>query len=213
MAGIPSKYHEISQSRDWMLKLSYRYEIWQAPKHRCCRDSCQISERWSESKLMSSPWSKTLATTDHRWIPLTKGQRRGPLVFPLMLTCVSCWTNSRVAGDLKHHDDHVTSLYAPWNSLAGVSSISRIEVSLVGVHLVLLTQHYNDIIMRAMASQITSLTIVYSIVYSGADQRKYQSSASLAFVRGIHRWPAQRASNAENVSIWWRHHESVGQEL
>ena len=40
-----------------------------------------------------------------------------------------------------------------------------------------------------MASQITSLTIVYSTVYSGVDQRKYQSSASLAFVRGIHRWP------------------------
>ena len=49
--------------------------------------------------------------------------------------------------------------------------------------------HYNDIIMSTMASQITSLTIVYSIVYSGADQRKHQSSASLAFVRGIHRWP------------------------
>ena len=42
----------------------------------------------------------------------------------------------------------------------------------------------------------------YSTVYSGADQRKQQSSASLAFVRGNH-----RASNAENVSIWWRHHD------
>ena len=40
-----------------------------------------------------------------------------------------------------------------------------------------------------MASQITSLTTVYSTVYSGADQRKHQSSASLAFVWGIHRWP------------------------
>ena len=44
---------------------------------------------------------------------------------------------------------------------------------------------HNDMI--AMASQITSLTIVYLIVYSGTDQRKHQSSASLAFVRGIHR--------------------------
>ena len=43
--------------------------------------------------------------------------------------------------------------------------------------------------MSVMASQITSLTIVYSTVYSGVDQRKYQRSASLAFVRGIHRWP------------------------
>ena len=43
--------------------------------------------------------------------------------------------------------------------------------------------------MDAIAPQITSLTIVYSIVYSDADQRKYQNAASLAFVRGIHRWP------------------------
>ena len=43
--------------------------------------------------------------------------------------------------------------------------------------------------MGAIASQITSLTIVYSTVYSGADQRKHQSSASLVFVWGIHRGP------------------------
>ena len=43
--------------------------------------------------------------------------------------------------------------------------------------------------MGAMASQISSLTIVYSTVYSAADQRKHQSFASLAFVLGIHRWP------------------------
>ena len=49
--------------------------------------------------------------------------------------------------------------------------------------------HHNDVIMSVMASQITSLTIVYSGIFSGSDQRKQQSSASLAFVRGIHRWP------------------------
>ena len=43
--------------------------------------------------------------------------------------------------------------------------------------------------MGAIASQITSLTIVYLTVYSGADQSKQQSSASLAFVWGIHRGP------------------------
>ena len=43
--------------------------------------------------------------------------------------------------------------------------------------------------MGAMASQITSLTIVYSTVYSGVDQSKHQSSAPLAFVWGIHRGP------------------------
>ena len=49
--------------------------------------------------------------------------------------------------------------------------------------------HYSDVIMATMASQITSLTIVHTTVYSGADQSKHQSSASLAFVWWIHRWP------------------------
>ena len=49
--------------------------------------------------------------------------------------------------------------------------------------------HYNDVIMGVIASQITSLTSVYSTVCSGVDQRKHQSSASLAFVWGIHRGP------------------------
>ena len=53
----------------------------------------------------------------------------------------------------------------------------------------LLALHYCDVIMGAMTSQIISPTSIYSIVYSGADQRKHQSSLSLAFVRGIHRWP------------------------
>ena len=72
-------------------------------------------------------------------------------------------------------------------------------------------KHYNDVIMSTIASQITSLTIVYSTVYSDADQRKHQSSASLAICAGnspgTGEFPVQRASNAENVSIWWRHHE------
>ena len=58
-------------------------------------------------------------------------------------------------------------------------------------NLICLTQstiwHYDDVIMNAIASQITSLMIVYSTVYSDADQSKHQSSASLAFVWGIHR--------------------------
>ena len=49
--------------------------------------------------------------------------------------------------------------------------------------------HYSEVIMSTIASQITSLPIVYSTIYSDQDQRKHQSSASLAFVRGIHRWP------------------------
>ena len=50
-------------------------------------------------------------------------------------------------------------------------------------------KHYKDVVMSTMASQITSLTTVYSTLYSGTDQRKYQSSSSLAFLMGIHRGP------------------------
>ena len=60
--------------------------------------------------------------------------------------------------------------------------------------------HYTDVIMGTIASQITSLTIVYSAVNSDADQRKHQSSTSLAFLWGIHwgpvnslhKWPVTR---------------------
>ena len=64
--------------------------------------------------------------------------------------------------------------------------------------------------MGSIASQITSLTIVYSIVYSDADQRKHQKLRVTGFCEGnspgTGEFPAQMASNVENVSIWWRHH-------
>ena len=50
-------------------------------------------------------------------------------------------------------------------------------------------RHYSDVIMSEMASQITSFSIVCSTVCPGENQRKHHSSASLAFVSGIHRWP------------------------
>ena len=49
------------------------------------------------------------------------------------------------------------------------------------------SMHYNDVIMTTIASQITSLMVVCSTVYSDTDQRKHQSSGSLAFVWGSHR--------------------------
>ena len=77
----------------------------------------------------------------------------------------------------------------------------------------LVRSHYNDVIVGAIASLITCLMIVYSTVYSDADQRKHQSSASLACVRGIHqgpvnsphRWPVTR----KIFPFWWRHHGST----
>ena len=60
--------------------------------------------------------------------------------------------------------------------------------------------HYNDVLTMAMASQITGVSIVCSTVCSGADQRKHQSSTSLAFVGGIHRWPVN--SPHKGPVIW-----------
>ena len=72
--------------------------------------------------------------------------------------------------------------------------------------------HYDDVIMTTIASQITSLMSVYSTVYSDADQRKHQSSASLAFVWGIHRdrWIPRTQGQLRGkcfhlmTSSWWR---------
>ena len=72
--------------------------------------------------------------------------------------------------------------------------------------------HYCHVITGAMSSQITSLTSVYLTVYLSAYQRKYQSSASLAFVRGIHRWTVNSPHKCQwrgkcfhlMTSSWWR---------
>ena len=61
-----------------------------------------------------------------------------------------------------------------------------------------------------MASQITSLTIINSTAYSGPDQNKTSKRRATDLCEGnspgTGEFPAQRASNAENVSIWGRHH-------
>ena len=71
-------------------------------------------------------------------------------------------------------------------------------------------KHYSDVIMSAMASQITSLTMVYSTVYLGADQKTSKLRATGLYEGNspmTGEFPAQRASNAEKVFNWWRHHE------
>ena len=67
--------------------------------------------------------------------------------------------------------------------------------------------HYNDVIMPAMASQITSLTIVYSTVYS----RRRSKKTSTVRVTGFCEGKSPVTSYAENVSIWWRHHNAIHQ--
>ena len=70
--------------------------------------------------------------------------------------------------------------------------------------------HYSDVTMRLMTSPINIVWNICSTICSGAHPRKHQKSTSLAFMRGIPPvtggFPSQRANNAENVSIWWRHH-------
>ena len=93
----------------------------------------------------------------------------------------------------------VTSGFASWRTDNGKA---------ISCHNVI---HYNDIIMNAMASQITALTIVYSTVYS----RRISKKTSKLCVTGLcagnspvtGEFHAQRPSNAENGSFWWRHHD------
>ena len=69
--------------------------------------------------------------------------------------------------------------------------------------------HCNDVVMSVMASQITSVSIVYLTVCSGADQRKHQSSASLAFVGGIHRWPMNSPHKLPEIRKMFPFHDVI----
>ena len=80
-----------------------------------------------------------------------------------------------------------------FHAMKPVTVLQCVRTRLESAHLIPIEHHFDshyiDVKMSLMSSQITSLTIVYSTVYSGTDQTKHQSSASLAFVWGIHRWP------------------------
>ena len=87
-----------------------------------------------------------------------------------------------IPGDLIQSRSRISMKHLSILTVSHMSSVPR-EISFIVLN------HYSDEIMSAMASQITDVSIVYSTVCAGADQRKHQSSASLAFVRGIHRRP------------------------
>ena len=110
-----------------------------------------------------------------------------------------------------------------WGS--GSTPITQHAWSNIGPHCAACKIHYIDVIMTTMGSQITSLTVVYSTVYSDADQRKHQSSASLAFVWGIQwdRWIPRTKGQLRGkyfhlmtsswycrpVRCWWGAHRSI----
>ena len=116
-----------------------------------------------------------------------------------------CWPSSMTQYGIPWPQLRCVSRFL-WNFQDGSKIIQGTSVPMGMDHH--LDPHYSDAIMSMMPFQITDILIVCSTVCSGADQRKHQNSASLAFVRGIHQWiPSQRAGNTENVSIWWCHHE------
>ena len=124
-----------------------------------------------------------------------KGSLLQNLRYSLLLTWTSFIIHSWTAGDLKRHGPHVTSLWCV-SGRACVCAWAKVHVCIPRMVVctymcmrIVCMHHYHDVIMGIMASQITSLTIVYSTLYSSTNQRKHQSSASLAFVWGIHRWP------------------------
>ena len=157
--------------------------------------------------------------TGHRWIPLTKASDAELWCFLWSVPWINGWVNNREVGDLRHHRPHYdvivmlvqviacrrtgAYLLSPYTSITSPNTWRNIDInrSLRWRHNVYVC---NDVIVGMMASEITSLTIVYSTVYAGADQRKHQRSAS----PGIGEFPAQMASNSENVSIWCRHHDN-----
>ena len=106
---------------------------------------------------------------------------------------------------VRYYKDVLFLLHGIWIYVNITDFVENVfQINTDGPRLVI-PPHCDDAIMDMIASQITSLTVVYSTVYSDADQRKHQSSVSLAFVRGIHR--GRMASNAESISIWWRRYE------
>ena len=132
---------------------------------------------------------------------------------PAILTTMQINDFLQIPSDLcivEKHDriapgDHILKMLLAWISFGVYSSklitflpLFLLEFSCGGYALLVMLVgdlgkrnwiHYKNVIMTVVASQITSLTIVYSSVYSGAGRIKHLSSASLAFVRGIYRWP------------------------
>ena len=156
-------------------------------------------------------WPLCREFTGGRWIPRTNGQLCRKC-FHLM---ASSWPEPIIKCVLRHSPQGnyswTSSVTCVWRlQFKNYHHISQGPMSL------LMKLHYSNIIMNMMASLITGIWIVYSSVCSGADQRKYQSSVSLALCAGnspvTGEFPAQRVSNAENVSIWWHHHGIWDQE-
>ena len=85
-----------------------------------------------------------------------------------------------------------------------------IEIMLFVAIMIMMMRHYNDVIMSKIASQITSVSTVYSTVFFGHRSKKTSKLRATGLCAGnsplTGEFPARKASNAENASIWLRHH-------
>ena len=145
---------------------------------------------------------------------------------------LNIWTRTKIVGGNTASYPHVSRLFLDlhlmgWRGCANAMGVTKLPSSCsipktvrnqfiryyicswrVGIYHFKL-RHYTDVIMGTIASQITSLTIDYSIVYSDANQRKKSKLRVTGLCArnspGTGEFPAQMASYAENVSIWWRH--------
>ena len=152
------------------------------PNHRRlhCLLNCLFRRR-SKKHQSSASLPFRGESTGHGWTPLTKGPVTREM-FPSDDVIMMAGMSRGNGQDL------------PENSFRSTRKLRYILrdvqigfLQFIAIIWAVMWRHYDDVIMTAIASQITSLTIVYLIVYSGTDKRKHQSSASLAFVRGIHR--------------------------
>ena len=135
------------------------------------------------------------------WWTITNQKSSGRMaarVLTLIGTPRSSLHGSIMKGMLKHSGwsqfcrriDYKSSLVQVWlSALQATSHYLKQCFQDVWRRLTSQDHHYRGVIMNIMASQIIGVSIVYSTVCSGADQRKDQSYASLAFVRGIHLSP------------------------
>ena len=104
----------------------------------------------------------------------------GPLYFPYGMVT---WTS-------KYFTKHLLNIYFKIGVYVYISMQNLWYINCPsGNETEIFCDHYSDVIMSVTASPISSVSIVCSTVCSGANQRNHQSSASLAFERGIHRWP------------------------
>ena len=69
-----------------------------------------MMESWCGKSCCIAYWPLEVESTSHHWISFTKGCYSPALMFLSLSTWISCWINSRVASDFRHHDTHVTLL-------------------------------------------------------------------------------------------------------